>query len=391
MAMQDLGFPAYAVTWITNSVIAVGGGGGASNTGVKNQLKVFGYNEDEGNSFFVPMQDIELKDTDDAVMSLDSDGQILIAGINDLSDESSNKHLRIYKKNAKNLFEFEASYQLANFTNSEEYQRLCRYNTQRKLIFIACTNKTFSVIHKYDSGLRFELKDLDVFDISFSPEYCAFASTNAIHIYNWEYKLVQRLELPFEKVSIRGVALMKKNAVLCAFNRVENGTRLGYLARFEMDPKAKVWAFKKSLLLKNSRGITAFCAENVSGMLVIATADCTLRIMTNRLQPISKIPLHKLPITCVSLSPDAENVATVSADGTLAVTYVGKYKVLSSVKITDVGIAPRLLIFAVFVALIAVLYMNILFPGRVLEEFHNFTNMMTHRTVLLLTSWKRLL
>ncbi|CAA20297.2 Membrane glycoprotein spo14 [Schizosaccharomyces pombe] len=383
MAELHLSFPAYSLCWINNHQMAVGGGGGTTKSGVKNKLKLLSYEDyepevGEGHTKFIEHGEIELKHSDDAVMSLGYFKNELIAGINNTIDGKLIDHLRLYGRKDK-LFEEKNALRLTDFDNDEQYQRLCLFEPLHDAICISCTNKSFFIISKNDHKVLFEKHGSDVYDVSSTEDKLAIAVDDRVEIYDWNtFELVQVLYMPVERATVRGVSFLPNQSIVAAYNYIKDSKRFASLVRFDYSSKNQLWRFGMIRDLKNAKGVTCFCCDKENGMIIVAGADCSIRFMSLDLTKLSQVYKHSLPVTDMQLSPDSEALVSVSADGLLCLQFVGKFKNLSAVKLEDAGVILRLSLMFPFVLAILYFYLQLLFPDEKLDAIHRFFSFILH-------------
>ncbi|EPY54229.1 GDP/GTP exchange factor [Schizosaccharomyces cryophilus OY26] len=377
---KQLSFPAYAVCWMNKNLLAVGGGGGTTKSGIKNKLQLFFYEETEpeigeGHTKIELENDVELNSSDDAVMSLDYFHNTLIAGINSSTDGNKNKHLRVFenKDGSSKNYEETQRFQITKFSNDVQYQRLCKYDSHHSVIFVSCTNKKFFIISESDFRVLFEKDDCTVYDVIFGENKFAIAADNRIEVYEWKsFQLLQVLYMPKENATVRGIGMLNEETIIGAYYYVRNGQRYAGLVKFDYSPLERSWVFATMKILRNAKGVTKFCMDPSSGMIIVATADCKIRFMTLDLTTLSINSSHHLPVTDMRLSPDSEVLASVSADGQLCFHYAGKYKQLSTVKLEDPGLLIRFSLMLPFIIGVFYFYLHHLFPGRKMDAIYSF-------------------
>ncbi|WBW70537.1 WD repeat protein Spo14 [Schizosaccharomyces osmophilus] len=378
--LKQLSFPAYAVCWMNKNLLAVGGGGGTTKSGIKNKLQLILYDETEpetgeGLTKIELEKDIELGSNDDAVMSLDYFHNTLIAGINSSPEGSKNKHFRVFesKDGSSKNYEETQQFLLTEFSNDIQYQRLCKYDSHHSVIYVSCTNQKFFVISDSDCSILFEKEDCTVYDVDFGENKFALAVDDRVEIYDWKsFQLVQVLYMPEENAVVRGIGMLNEQNIVAAYYNIRNGQRYTGLVRFDYSPMEQSWVFASMKTLRNAKGVTKFCMDPSSGMIIVATADCKVRFMTLNLTTLSSNTVHHLPITDMRLSPDSEILASVSADGQLCIHYSGKYKQLSTVKLEDPGLLIRFSLMLPFIIGVFYFYMHHLFPGRRMHAIYCF-------------------
>ncbi|KAG9095035.1 hypothetical protein FRC06_010208 [Ceratobasidium sp. 370] len=124
-------FPVYSLGFITDEKLLIGGGGGATRSGIKNKLRL--YEVDGAGAKFDLTTELELERDEDAPMSMavDHQGSTVICGINgsmEKMEEGINPHCRTFsiemKEETKPLIKFERSTQLVKDKNPEAFQKV---------------------------------------------------------------------------------------------------------------------------------------------------------------------------------------------------------------------------------------------------------------------------
>ncbi|EPX74406.1 GDP/GTP exchange factor [Schizosaccharomyces octosporus yFS286] len=377
---KQLSFPAYTVCWMNKNLLAVGGGGGTTKSGIKNKLQLIMYDETEpetgeGHTKIELEKEVELGSDDDAVMSLDYIQNSLIAGINSSPEGRKNKHFRVFESkdgSAKNYAETK-KFQITEFSNDIQYQRLCKYDSYHSVIYVSCTNQKFFIISESDYRILFEKDNCTVYDVGFGENKFALAIDDRVEIYDWKtFRLLQVLYMPEENAVVRGIGMLNEVNIVAAYYYVRNGQRIAGLVRFDYSTIEQSWTFASMKTLRNAKGVTKFCMDPSSGMIIVATADCKVRFMTLNLTTLSSNTVHHLPITDMRLSPDSEILASVSVDGQLCIHYSGKYKQLSTVQLEDPGLLIRFSLMLPFIIGVFYFYIHHLFPGQRMHAIYSF-------------------
>ncbi|KAF9045909.1 WD40 repeat-like protein [Hymenopellis radicata] len=118
-------FPVYSSSFIGDSRLVLGGGGGASRSGIKNKLRLYNVNQDRSIEM---LNEFELEAGEDAPMSMAADvqGKNLVCGINsteELVARGENENCRVFEVNDNKLSLLTKKGTL-NTDNVEEFQKV---------------------------------------------------------------------------------------------------------------------------------------------------------------------------------------------------------------------------------------------------------------------------
>ncbi|KAJ3073593.1 hypothetical protein HDU98_001188 [Podochytrium sp. JEL0797] len=327
-----IGFPVFALGFAPKKPrLFVGGGGGASKSGVKNTLAMYVVNERSLTLELAAKH--EFASDEDSVQSLavHPKEKTIVAGTN-MSQEQinngNNQNCRIFTLKDDNLL-----YQTAVSTvdgTKDSFQKVARFSPDGKYLLTGGTDGKLSVWSWPECNNVIPPLDMEgeISDANFdsaSSKFVAVSSKKCFVVSLAKGKTVWSIDKP--------VVSQSSDAAEFRAARFGSGSSEGYLfmavnaksrkQAYMCKWKTDKWTMERSKLVAG-RPITAFTISNEGDQLAFGAADSSVNILSaSGLQSLLKIPnAHNFPITSLCFSPTGFTLVSGSADGTCNVIAV---------------------------------------------------------------------
>ncbi|KAI8845182.1 quinon protein alcohol dehydrogenase-like superfamily [Chytriomyces cf. hyalinus JEL632] len=327
-----VGFPVFALAFAPKKGrVFVGGGGGASRSGVKNTISMFSVEEDSLDLTYIAKH--EFTTMEDSVQSIcvNPKEKTIIVGANCSDDQvkaGNNQNCRIFTLKNDSLL-----LQTAFSTTSgidDVFQRVARFSPNGELLLTGTSDGKLSV-WKWPE-LELAMPELDaegeIYDANFdssSSTFVAVTSKKCIVVSVAKGKTVWSIDRPVvsqskDDAEFRGARFGCGSSEGVLFLAVNAKSRKkAYVCRWTTDK----WVMQRSKLVA-VKPITAFTVSNDGALLGFGAADSSVNILSaNTLVSKRKIRnAHNFPITALAFSPSGKTLVSGSADGTCNVVAV---------------------------------------------------------------------
>ncbi|ORY53034.1 WD40 repeat-like protein [Rhizoclosmatium globosum] len=327
-----IGFPVFALAFAPKKAkVFVGGGGGASRSGVKNTVAMYTVNE--YTLSLEPVAKHEFGSDEDSVQSIcvHPKEKTIVVGANQSQDrikQGSNENCRIFTLKDETLL-YQTSISTVDGLK-DSFQKVARFSPDGKYLLTGGTDGKLSVwswpeCHNVIPALDMEGEIADANFDSASTMFVALTSKKCVVISLAKGKTVWSIDKPvvtqsadaaefrsarFGSGSSEGYLFMAVNA---------KSRKQSYICKWKTDK----WAMERSKLVA-VKPITAFNISYDGELLTFGAADSSVNILSAKgLQSLLKVPnAHNFPITSLSFSPTGLTLVSGSADGTCNVIAV---------------------------------------------------------------------
>ncbi|CAE6469429.1 unnamed protein product [Rhizoctonia solani] len=354
-------FPVYSLGFIKDNKLLLGGGGGATRSGVKNRLRLYDVDETGANLDLV--NELELEKDEDAPMSMAIDFQqnSFICGINGSMEKVEagiNPHCRAFsiemKEDTKPLIKFERSTQLVKEKNTEAFQKVTALSKDGTLLAAGSSDgKPFNQVTlvsypKLDlSSDPFTVPSGELFDADFSVEgYLVVTSTTHLYVFSPssapskmspstahpQLNLLNTIPVPasYPNSSFRSTRWSPHDSKTAwsVINTTGGASkdRRAWVLRWsitglgdgEKNEGKGEWQVAR-VAKAATRPITVFDVSQDGKLLAFGSSDLSVGILdSQKLVPLLTIlRAHEFPPTALRFNPSASLLASASADNTL--------------------------------------------------------------------------
>lgn len=330
----DVGYPLYGAAFATDHSLVVTGGGGEGNNGIANKMSSVGIKQDK----LIVTDDYEFAGVNDSPTALALEKGTLLVSLNAASSklkQGENDHLKKYKFNAdeEHNFELIKAVNLLQSKDPLDYIKaiVLSKDASMALVLNATTPPSLKLIDVDTMEVKQVLskdEEDEIRDIAISPSgnAVAYITEKKLVLHNletkesWEHErftsnyLLTKVELIEDEAAIIGINLKNKAGILLLESRVvfeDQGLKPRRIlktkkARVITDKVTKITALDVSL----SGQIVAIAGNDNS--ITIADLD---DFSTCKCYP----KVHTFAITKITVSPNGEYVASVSAASTISV------------------------------------------------------------------------
>ncbi|CAE6412430.1 unnamed protein product [Rhizoctonia solani] len=354
-------FPVYSLGFVKNDKLLLGGGGGATRSGIKNKLRL--YDVDETGAKLDLLNELELEKDEDAPMSMaiDYEHNSFICGINgsiEKVEAGINPHCRTFsidiKEDMKPLIKFERSTQLVKEKNSEAFQKVTALSRDATLLAAGSSDgKPFNQVAlvsypKLDlASDPFTVPSGELFDADFSTDgYLIITSTTNLYVFSPssapskmspstahpQLNLINTISVPTShpNSSFRATRWSPHDSKTAwsVINTTSGASkdRRAWVARWsitglgEGEKNQGKGDWKAVHIVKvATRPITVFDVSQDGKLLAFGSSDLSVGILdSQKLVPLLTIlRAHEFPPTALRFNPSGSLLASASADNTL--------------------------------------------------------------------------
>ncbi|KAK4512764.1 uncharacterized protein ATC70_003470 [Mucor velutinosus] len=326
----SVGIPVFGLGFTHNNQLILGGGGGASRSGVKNKLA--SYKIDVRRKDLEEDATFDFAATEDAPMCLDvhPSGPYVVAGVNaseqDIKD-GKNNNCRTFKI-LEDKLELEKAVNTLESKKAEDYQRVVRFNESGSLVATGTTDGRVQVFKYPDfetisPAVTVSQDDevLDV-DINLENEKLTCVLRDGLKLINLRGKNVGQVVQTISSATVikKGTTHFRAFRYGRGFTKdfgfaVVNGVTkpAAYIVKYDAYSLDQVKVVKVG-----NKPITAFAISQDGAILAFASADLTVTLLDAlSFQTLTNIKnAHGFSITCIAVSPDRRLLASASADNT---------------------------------------------------------------------------
>ncbi|KAK0191246.1 WD40 repeat-like protein [Armillaria mellea] len=352
-------FPVYSSAFIANNELVLGGGGGASRSGIKNKLRLYHVGEDRSVDI---LDEFELDAGEDAPMSMATNVQshTLVCGANsteELVAKGQNENCRAFAIKDHKL-NFLRKKQTLESDSVEEYQKVTVLSEDGSFVAAAGPN----IVHLMSlPSLTLRATPIstakEIYDVALFGDTMVVVTTAELLVYSIpskpqkpspsknkkkgklnattlsELKLQRTVEFPNSLNGVSGGTFRsgryhpKDGSVFyTAINtspvrswKNKSMPRQAFLCKWNTD----IWAVDKFRKI-GDRALTCFDVSPDGQYLGFGSSDLSIGLLdANTLTPVvSILKAHEFPPTTISFSPDSHLFVSGSADNSVRVVTV---------------------------------------------------------------------
>jgi len=365
-------FPVYSLAFVSDGRVVVGGGGGASRSGIKNKLRL--YEVDRPNLALRQLSELELEAGEDAPMTIASpllsSSPIIVCGINSTEQrvqEGANENCRMYKVE-EDKFVWEKSTGTIRGKDAEVYQKVTAFSPDRKLVAAGSTDNAVALLTYPELEEACEPLSVEgeLYDVSISEKHILLTASTHLELYPLPTKekgrskleLEKRIERPTfpgikpDKVVFRSArfsptqpdrlfTVLNPSAGARSKTRGVKEPTNSYVCKWD----TTTWTVKRSRLV-DSKPVTVFDVSSDGKLLAWGSSDLKIGVLDAKtLAPLLQIlKAHEFPPTALKFSPDARLLVSGSADNSLRLIQVPSGRPSSTFPMTTVLIVLLLAI-----------------------------------------------
>ncbi|KAJ3864885.1 WD40 repeat-like protein [Lentinula novae-zelandiae] len=346
-------FPVYSSAFLSQNELVVGGGGGATKSGIKNKLKLFKVAKDRSAE---QLDEFELAIGEDAPMSMATDGTTVVCGVNsapELLGKGENENCRVFKVDNGKLSFLRSQGTLSVKPDDLDYQKVTVLSPDGYLLAVAGPNDLSLLLYPSLMPAAQSLKvDKEIYDATFTKSTLIVATTAELRVYTLpETKSVSpsKPKKGKQKVSTSLPSLVCERVIAIpsslggpsgssfraakihptlgtilytVANTIPNRSRGKSTARqaHVLKWNTENWTVEKTRKI-GDRGITCFSVSPDGNLLGYGSSDLSVGLLdAATLNPVSTIlKAHEFPPTTLAFSTDSSVLVSGSADNSIRV------------------------------------------------------------------------
>ncbi|KZT20765.1 WD40 repeat-like protein [Neolentinus lepideus HHB14362 ss-1] len=355
-------FPVYSAAFVGYNELVLGGGGGATRSGIKNKLRLYRVENEKSMEL---LDEYELGKDEDVPMSMAAHPKTkaIVSGINSANERmlrGENENCRMFSVKDKK-FNLESAKGTIPPGDAEDYQRATSFSEDGN--FVAVAGQHDLSVLSYPSMSRaakdIHVGDDEIYDVSFSKTSLVLTTTKALSIYDIpenlsvteETKKGKQKEVPLPELSVAQTIKRPTLPGAESYNvsyrsaRYKPGSNnLIYSAINSAPPRGKGkapprrayvcmikgngsrWEVEKKRKVTDG-AITAFDVSLDGRFLAYGASDLSIGLLdTTTLAPLLTIlKAHELPTTALRFNPPSKLLISGSADSTVRIIEVPEF------------------------------------------------------------------
>ncbi|KAI9447786.1 WD40 repeat-like protein [Lactarius indigo] len=334
-------FPVYSAAFLSPTELVLGGGGGASKTGIKNKLRL--YHVDE----FLTLKladELQLENGEDAPMSMAAhpDGSSFACGINSSAEvvaKGENLNCRVYAVGDDDKLGFISSVGTLGKDDPEDFQKVTVFSPDGAYLVVAgCSELSLLTVPELVSA-HTRVDKGEIYDAAFSETTLVVATTLNLLVYgllgskkgkekeNAVLKLenptvIERPKLPGGDTGTFRVGKYHPHDSGIFYTAINTtpargakaSQRKAYLVRWDTN------GWKVDRIRKvGVKGLTAFDLSDNGKWIAYGSSDCSVGLLDAfTLAPLlSILKSHEFPPTVLKFNPTSRLLVSGSADNTV--------------------------------------------------------------------------
>lgn len=333
-------FPVYSAVFLSPEELVLGGGGGASKTGIKNKLRL--YHVDE--FFSLQLADeLQLEVGEDAPMSMaiHPSGSSFVCGINSTAEKvekGENLNCRVFAVSDDDKIKFVSSVGTLG-KDLDDFQRVTVFSPDGAYL-AAAGGKELSVLTFPELvSTKAHVDQGEIYDAAFSETTLVVATTVNLLVYNLpaskkgkekensvltleDPTVIERPKLPGGETGTFRVARYHPHTSRIFYTVInttpprgaKSSQRKAYIIRWNVD-QWKTERIKKV----GVKGLTAFDVSDNGKWIAYGSSDCSVGLLDAfTLAPLlSILKSHEFPPTVLKFNPTSRLLISGSADNTV--------------------------------------------------------------------------
>ncbi|KAJ3909266.1 WD40 repeat-like protein [Lentinula edodes] len=351
-------FPVYSSAFLSQNELVVGGGGGATKSGIKNKLKSFKVGKDRSAE---QLDELELAIGEDAPMSMATDGTTVVCGVNsapELLEKGENENCRVFKVDDGKLSFLRTQGTLSVKPDDLDYQKVTVLSPDGYLLAVAGPNDLSLLLYPSLMPAAQSLKvDKEIYDATFTKSTLIVATTAELRVYTLPETKSASPSKPKkkgkQKVSTSLPSLVCERVIdipsslggssgssfraakyflrihptlgtilYTVANTIPNRSRGKSTARqaHVLKWNTENWTVEK-IRKVGDRGITCFSVSPDGNLLGYGSSDLSVGLLdAATLNPVSTIlKAHEFPPTTLAFNTDSSVLVSGSADNSIRV------------------------------------------------------------------------
>ncbi|KAL0581991.1 hypothetical protein V5O48_000049 [Marasmius crinis-equi] len=380
------GFPVFSSSFISENQVVLGGGGGASKSGIKNKLRLY----EIGNDLSIDLQnEFELAKGEDAPMSMAAHpkNKELACGVNSASEQLEkglNENCRVFELKDKTLSLVRTQGTLDVKPGDDDFQKVTVFSPDGTMIAAAGSYTLQLLSYPTLAPIATPVTtEQEIYDVTFSTDKVVVATTANLQVYSVPaaletndspnkskkkgkqkaqstgpvtLKLEKTIELPSNLGGSSGGSFrsVRQHPTLPevlytvintapARTRSKSSPRQGYVCKWD----TKAWTVEKSRKV-GDRGLTCFSISPDGKFLGYGSSDLSVGILdATTLASVSTIlKAHDFPPTTIVFNTTSKLLTSSSADNSLRVVRIPDH-------VASSGWGFLVILFAILVLFIA--------------------------------------
>ncbi|KAJ3723158.1 WD40 repeat-like protein [Lentinula raphanica] len=177
-------FPVYSSAFLPQNKLVIGGGGGATKSGIKNKLRVFNVGKDRS---IEQLDELELAKGEDAPMSMATDGNTIVCGINsspEILEKGENENCRVFEVTNGKLSFLRTKGTLLVKPDDLDFQKVTVLSSDGSLLAVAGPNDisllSYPSLIPVVQSLRVEK---EIYDATFTKSKLIVGTTADLRVY----------------------------------------------------------------------------------------------------------------------------------------------------------------------------------------------------------------
>ncbi|KAJ7179278.1 WD40-repeat-containing domain protein [Mycena filopes] len=345
-------FPVYSSAFLGSTQLVLGGGGGASRTGVKNKIRVYDVGDDRSVTL---VDELELERGEDAPMSMATNLEACTPEEKLKTGENQNCRVYAFKEQKLGLL---GTHGTLISGDLEDFQKVTVLSSDGKLLVAAGTNSLQLLSFPSLTPVALAVKtEKEIYDVTFSQNTLVIATTANLLVYALpgaevkgspsknKKKGKQKAVVPPELELLRtvdapvAVSGSTGSTFRAARFHPENSDVLYTISntiparsrtRKATPPQAyvckwntKTWEAEKVRKVAD-KGLTTFDVSPNGNFLAFGSSDCSVGLLdSTTLAPLVTIlKSHEFPSTTLKFNPTSRLLVSGSADNTIRIISV---------------------------------------------------------------------